>query len=108
LGGGNVTLFPGPKYARRKHSFLHGPLDLEELAQVARLGGAALEVWLLIHYRKRLTGDPWVWIPGKDLQRFGVSRLVFYRALKALESAGLIRTQRVPGRSTMILLVRED
>ena len=65
-------------------------------------------LWLLIHYRKHLTGDRWVTLPAKDLQRLGIDRKAMYLAVRALESEGFIRVQRNPGRSLLILLVRED
>lgn len=103
-----ATFVPEPKHKRRKRSFLHGPLDWGDICQIRALEEPVIWAWLLIHYRKRLTGDRWVSLPTKDLERLKVSRYAMYRAVKALESEGFIRVQRNPGCSLRILLVRED
>jgi hypothetical protein len=103
-----AALPPEPSYKRQPRSFLHGPLDWGEICQVRGLGDAVLAVWLLLHYRKRLTGDRWLSLPTKDLERLGISRWTKDRAVKALESEGFIRVQRNPGCSLLILLVRES
>jgi hypothetical protein len=93
--------------SRRGRQFLHGPLDWGEICQVASVSREALPVWLLIHHRRKLTGELWITLPARELTRLRVDRTAKRRALKVLEAEGLIRAQRTRGHTTLVMLVRE-
>jgi len=94
-------------YSRQRRRFLRGPLDWGETCIAARLGGAALAVWLLINYRRQVIIDePWLSLPNKELKRMGVSQWAKSRALRLLENEGLIRVQRARGKTALVRLVR--
>jgi hypothetical protein len=95
----------------RKGKFLAGPVPLRWLRRAAALPGKALAVglalWFLRGCRKQWT----VRLTRKTLERFGVKRKPGYLGLRKLETAGLVRVRRHPGRSPMVTLVtanRED
>ncbi len=77
---------------------------------VAKLRGAALEVWLLLHLRRRMhKGEPWISLPNQRLAEMGVNRSGKHRALALLESEGLIRiAPRALGKPVLVALVREE
>jgi hypothetical protein len=107
---GVVGVEPQAPLPRRKgRQFLFGPLDWLELCLVAKLGGAALEVWLLLHLRWRMHKELWVSLPNQKLAEMGVNRSGKQRALARLESEGLIRiAPQVPGKTALVALVREE
>lgn len=98
------ALLPRP---RQRRPFLHGPLDWGEVCLAATISREVLAVWLLIHLRRKLTGELWVTLPARELARLRVVRQAKHRALKALEGEGLVRVQRVRGCTTRVSLVRE-
>jgi hypothetical protein len=93
--------------SRRGRQFLHGPLDWGDICHIANASRMAVLVWLLIHHRRKLTGEVWLTLPTRDLSRLGISLTGKRRALKVLEDEGFIRVQRVRGRTTLVMLVRE-
>jgi hypothetical protein len=99
------ALLPRP---RRGRQFLHGPLDWGDICQVFSVSREVAAVWMLIHLRRKLTGEPWITLPAKDLARLRVDKSAKSRALKILESEGFILVQRGRGCSVQVRLVRED
>ncbi len=91
---------------RRAARFLKGPIKLDLLHRAAQLPGKALAVFLALRHRTDLRGSVKVTLPTKYLALWGVGRDAKYRALSALEAAGLIRiVDRRPGHSTVVALV---
>jgi len=92
---------------RRTEPFLQfAPLNW--LAAAARVAGTdfGLHVAVLLQFRHGLTkGNP-VIIPTRLLNEFGINRHAFYRALRALEKAGLVVTIRRNGKKPMVLIVK--
>jgi hypothetical protein len=74
----------------------------------ARISREVLAVWLWIHLRRKLSDDPWIMLPGKQLEQLRLNRVAKHRALKALQAEGLIRTYRTRGSGTRVRLVRTD
>lgn len=94
---------------RRVEKFLKGPIPLWWMERAAVLPGKALIVGLVIWF---WSGVTW---PQKDiavtdqrLQPFGVDRKARYRAIAALEEAGLIQVERRRGRCPRATLVTKS
>lgn len=85
--------------------FLKGPIPWSPVCTAARLPGQALAVFLAIHDRTAITGNPTVTLPRKVLGELGVSRDAKARALQALERASLVSVERVTGRTARITLL---
>jgi hypothetical protein len=109
-----VEVLPHEALARRRSSghvvgkFLRGPIPLAWLGRACRLRGGkvvatALAIWFLAGLRRRewdlkLTSD--------TLTHFGVTdRAAKYRALKALEEAGLIQVERRPNKNPLVTIL---
>lgn len=89
---------------RRVGRFLKGPIPMCDLAAAARLPGKALAVYLAVHHRAALTRSPRLRLPAGLLVELGVDKHAKARALRHLETAGLIRVERQSGRSPLICL----
>jgi hypothetical protein len=90
---------------RRLERFLKGPIPLKDIAAAARLPGKALALYLAVHHRTALTGNPSVTLPAALLTDLGISRGAKARGLRALEQAGLITAAQSKGRTARIQLV---
>jgi hypothetical protein len=94
---------------RRTEPFLQfAPLNW--LASAARAAGTdfGLHVAVLLQFRHGLTkGNP-VIIPSRLLSEFGINRHAFYRALRALETAGLVVTIRRKGKKPLVMIVKPN
>lgn len=104
-----VAVLPSGNVARvrRTEPFLQF-VPLHWLAAAARAQGSAfgLHVAVLLHFRYGLTKTNPVIIPSRLLSEFGINRHAFYRALRALESAGLVVTIRRKGKKPMVTIVK--
>jgi hypothetical protein len=90
----------GPGRTRR---FLKGPVPLDWLLAVGCLPGKAMHIGVALWHQVGLCGgSPTVKLRWKLMGEFGVTRHSGYRALKALEAAGLISVVRHPGRSPVV------
>ncbi len=78
---------------------------LDPLQRAARLPGRALHVYLAIRHRCDLRREQRVTLPAAYLQAFGIGKDVKRRALAELETAGLIRVERLVGRTARVTLV---
>lgn len=89
-----------------KNRFIRGPILWRWWAQAARLRGKTLHVastiWLLAGLNRTTRN---IRLSGKILRELGVKRSSAYRAIAALERAGLITVDRRPGRSPIVSLV---
>jgi|SRR5262249_60686772 len=83
---------------RRGEKFLMGPIPLEWLVQTARLPGRALHVGVGLWHQAGLSGTNQVALPMKLMRSMGIGRCTVYRALHALEGAGLVAVVRHRGR----------
>jgi len=90
---------PGPK-----EHFLKVPVPLGWLRAAAKQPGKAMSVGMYIWYLAGLTKRNRFALPTSKLKLFGVDRSAQYRALNALESAGLILVERQRGRHAVITL----
>ena len=99
----------GYKTIKNKKNFLEGPIPLIWFIKAAKLPGKALHVALALWYLAGLENSGEVYLSNRLINIFGVERHAGYRALKALEGAGLVSVQRHQGLSprVTILEVRE-
>jgi hypothetical protein len=97
-----------PSARRMKGRFVR-PVPLSWVRTASQLGGAALPVAILLAWQagvhRRTTG---LAVPSLALAEFHLSRQAYYRALLALERAGLITVDRRPGRKARATLVQWD
>jgi len=96
------------KVKRDKQAFVRGPIPLSWVQEASRLPGKALAVAMAVYYRDGFEGkrEP-VAITGKLLEGFGVNTKAGYRALAALEQAGLIAVERHRGRCPRVTLIEK-
>jgi len=87
---------------RRLERFLAIRIPFAQFQSAARLPGKALAVYLLIHWRRTVTGQSTVTLPTNLLHEFGIDRNAKHRALRDLEEAGLIKVTRAAGQSAQI------
>jgi len=86
--------------------FVMGPIPLAWLGPAARLPGKALAVGLAIWYQRGLRKSETVMLTGPILNQFGVDRHAKYRALTALENAGLVRVDRRMGKNPTVEILK--
>jgi hypothetical protein len=117
-----VVRQPGVESGRRRSpvgrsrwvegKFLAGPIPLEWLGRASRLPGKALAtglaIWFLSGLRKGERGG--LKLTSATLEHFHVNRHAKSRALRALESAGLISIQRNGKKNPVVTIlgVRPD
>lgn len=94
-----------PRHQPGEH-FLKGPIPLAWMSRAGQLPGKALHVGIALWYLSGLhRGSPTVALCGAVLATLGVTRTIGYRALKALEDAGLVGVERQPGRYPRVTLL---
>lgn len=88
--------------------FFCGPVCLNWLSKASKLPGKALNVGIILLHMGRVTGNPnWVRLKPSLLKKFGVHRNSAYRAVIALEQAGLIEIKkRQRGAAAIVALVK--
>jgi hypothetical protein len=91
--------------ATTKQFFVKGPIPLEWLAVAAKLPGKTLHVGLLLWFLKGLRRSSEVPLTSSWLAIFGLEHVTAYRALQALETAGLVTVRRQRGKAPVITLV---
>jgi hypothetical protein len=85
--------------------FLKGPIPLEELVAVGKMGGKTLITWLLIIHRTTFAKKLWVTLPRYALEEWGISNSAKIDALKRLEAAGKVAVSRPSGGYLKVRLV---
>jgi hypothetical protein len=85
--------------------YLKGPIPWDWLVQASMLLGKALIVSLCLWRISSATKSKTVVLGNRELEPFGIGRSAKSRALAELEGAGLIRTERHPGRWSEITLL---
>jgi len=89
---------------RHKGRFLKGPIPMPLIAAAAKLPGQSLALYLAVHHQTALAGKQQVTLPSGLLVEMGINRDAKARGLRHLENAGLIRVERVRGRSVRVSL----
>lgn len=107
LALGSTVLAPTSRHQRkaaRGHRFLKGPIPWPWLVAAANLRGRTLHVAVVLWFLAGLTRSTTVKLGGRQLAELGVDRHAKYRALRALERAGLVRVKRSPGQNPLVTL----
>lgn len=90
---------------RRSGEFIRGPIPLDWIVAAAGLGGSSLKLGLALWFRRGIEGSDSIQLRPATTKRFGIGRKAAYRALAALEGAGLIVVERRVGRTSRIRLI---
>jgi hypothetical protein len=93
-----------PRHHANGH-FLKGPIPLTLINQATRLPGKAWHVYAAIWYLVGINRHSTVNLTNTALKQFNVSRDSKYRALKALENAGLLTVVRTNGKNSVVTLL---
>jgi hypothetical protein len=93
-----------PPRHRQGEKFLKGPIPWGWLTAAAKLPGHAFHVGIATWHLSFMKGSRTVALSGKLLEDLGVSRYAGYRALTALEEAGLVSVQRHRGRNPIVTI----
>jgi DNA-binding MarR family transcriptional regulator len=93
-----------PRHHANGH-FLKGPIPLTLINQATRLPGKAWHVYAAIWYLVGINRHSTVNLTNTALKQFNVSRDSKYRALKALEKAGLLTVVRTNGKNSVVTLL---
>lgn len=97
-----------PKRSRnkRKDPFLKGPIDWRWLCSAALLPGRALHVAVALQYLAGLHRLQMIQLSVRPLTELGLTRTTRYRALKALEEAGLVHVCRGNGKLPVVTILQ--
>lgn len=98
---------PMPPSARISAPFVRGPIPLAWILRAGSLQGKALMVGMALWYRAGCTKSDVVTPSHALWRKFDVSRQSAYRAIKALDNAGLIQVERRNGKNPIITILRE-
>ena len=93
-----------PRHHANGH-FLKGPIPLTLINQATRLPGKAWHVYAAFWYLVWINRHSTVNLTNTALKQFNVSRDSKYRALKALEKAGLLTVVRTNGKNSVVTLL---
>jgi hypothetical protein len=85
--------------------FLKGPVPWDWLIRASRLPGRALVVGLCLWRLKGATRNNTIKLSNTELEPFGIDRAAKSRGLTALEGAGLIKVDHIPGRWSSVTLL---
>ena len=86
--------------------FISFPVAWLKLVLPYTKSGTQLAVALVLQRRRFLHRSRIFSLPNKELEELGISRFTKSRALAGLESAGLIKTNRKPGRAVVVTLLK--
>lgn len=96
------SVAPSDRIAGR---FLRGPIPMAWLDVARALPGRAIHVAIEIWHWRFIKKSMTVKINLSRMGRFGVTRPTASRGLQALESAGLVRVEREPGRAPVVTII---
>jgi hypothetical protein len=98
-----------PRLPRRAkgEGFFAGPIPLGWVAQAAALPGRAWHLACALWHDAQCQKGKFATLrpTRRTLRRFGLSDRTYYRALRALESAGLIRVEGLRGRRPLVTIL---
>ncbi len=90
---------------RRGEKFLKGPIPWWWLARAFPLPGRALHIGVALWFWAGIKRSARVSLSVGQLSKLGISRWSVYRALGALESAGLVVVDRQSGRHPVVMIL---
>lgn len=94
-----------PPCHKQGERFLKGPIPLKWLIRASKLPGKSFHVAILICYRGGIEKSRTIKLSNITVKTFGLTRFSKKRALKHLESAGLITVERYTGRSPIVTIL---
>jgi hypothetical protein len=105
----SATAPPRPSKRPPRHQagepFLRGPIPWAWLDRAGRQTGRALAVGLVLWQRSGVTGNRTVRLCQSSLSDLGLNEATTRRGLRALEAAGLVAIQRLPGRGLDVTIL---
>ena len=90
---------------RKGERFLKGPIPLAWLMAAGSQPGKALHVAVALWFLAGVNRNRAIALSTSLLSSFGVGRYAGYRALRALEHAGLVSVVRHPGRLPIVTIL---
>ena len=84
--------------------FLKGPVPIPWLIAAGALPGKSLTVGIALWFKSGLSSSRTIKPTGTLWRQFGLSRQAVYRALRHLESEGLIVVERRRGRNPIVTI----
>jgi hypothetical protein len=97
-----------PRRSRRTDRFLKGPVPWTWLSSAMALPGKALAVGLMLWLQCGITGQYTVTFCLSRAVAEGISTTTARRAMRALESAGLVSIRRWPGRGLEVTILEKS
>ena len=104
LSGGK----PVDEQGARQAKFLKGPVPWPWLCAASSAGRSALAVGLAVHYLAGRRRSRTVALSHGVMEHLRISRQATYRALVALEEAGLVTVERGQGRAPRVTIQGRD
>lgn len=98
-----TKLDPSTKSLRTPRS-----IRFDWLIAAGELSGKTLHLAVALLWTASLRGGPRIQLSRRGMAQFNLSRDACYDGLRKLESKGLIKVWRLPGRSPMINLLEPD
>lgn len=89
-----------------KGHFVRGPIPWDWIQRAANLRGRALDVGIALWYMDGFERTGTVKSQPSVIRELGVDRHAEYRALRALEKAGLVSVQRKRGAAPVVTITR--
>jgi hypothetical protein len=90
---------------RARGPYIRGPIPLDWVIRACRLTGKTAQVAFVLWYLRGLHKSNHFALRPSVVRAFGISRPALYRALTALEAAGLLRVVRHPGRAATVTII---
>lgn len=97
-----TTKIPRPQKGER---FLMGPIPWSWIAKAGSQSGKSLHVGVVLWHLSQMQKQGTTALRQQILRELGVNRFSAYRALKGLESAGLVHVDRSAGRLARVTLL---
>lgn len=95
----------GRKRPVEQAAFIKGPIPLKWLERAAHLPGKSINAALALWYVRSVTRHEQFTVKRQTWERLNLSRQAYYRALRDLETQGLIAVERKAGRYPVITLL---
>lgn len=88
--------------------FLRGPIPWDWIEAASKLPGRALEVGLCLWRSYGVTKELRIRLGSGDLHGMDIDRRAKSRALKALQTGGLVSMERAPGKLSVVTIVIDN
>lgn len=85
--------------------FLKGPIPLSWLTQASKLSGKVLHVSIALWFLYGINKGKEFKVQHKFVKAFGIHRSTFYKAIKSLETVGLIQKSKTRGQTHRVRII---